>query len=55
MVFLNEHFQPIDPGESWDGRRKGATVHPGIFAFKLIARFTNGDSFAKFGDITLVR
>ena len=55
MIYLNEHFLPNDPSEAWDGKRKRVTMNPAVYAFRLVARFSNGDSFIKYGDITLMR
>jgi gliding motility-associated-like protein len=55
MIFLNEHFLPNDPGEAWDGKWKGETLNPGVFAYKMIARFSNERSEIRYGDATLMR
>jgi len=55
MIYLNEHFLPNDPGEAWDGKRKGVTLNPGVYAFRMIAHFSDGRSEVRYGDITLMR
>ena len=55
MMYLNEHFLPNDPGEAWDGTRNGVTLNPGVYAYKLIARFTGGSTQVRYGDVTLIR
>ncbi len=55
MVYLNENFQPNDPSVAWDGKRKGLTLNPGVFAYKMIAKFADGRSEIIYGDVTLLR
>jgi gliding motility-associated-like protein len=55
VIYLNEHFQPNDPSEAWDGKRKGVTMNPGVFAYKMIARFADGRVEIRYGDVTLMR
>jgi gliding motility-associated-like protein len=55
MIYLNEHFLPNDPSEGWDGKRKGVALNPGVYAFRMIAHFSDGRSEVRYGDITLMR
>ena len=55
MIYLNEHFLPNDPSEAWDGKRKSVTLNPGVYAYKMIAHFSDGRSEVRYGDITLMR
>ncbi len=55
MIYLNEHFLPNDPSEAWDGKRKGVTVNPAVYAYKMVARFADGRSEIRYGDVTLMR
>ena len=55
MVFLAEHILPIDPPMSWDGKLKGQTINPGVFTYKMIAEFQDGQREVRYGDITLIR
>ena len=55
VIYLNEHFQPNDPSEAWDGKRKGVYMNPGVFAYKMIAKFEDGRIEIRYGDITLMR
>jgi len=55
MIYLNEHFLPNDPSEAWDGKRKGVTMNPAVYAYKMIAHFSDGRSEIRYGDVTLMR
>ena len=55
MVFLAEHTLPTDPLISWDGKMNGEAMNPGVFVYKVIVAFTDGDSEVRYGDVTLVR
>ncbi len=55
MMYLNEHFLPNDPGEAWDGKHNGVTLNPGVYAFKMLARFADGRTEIRYGDVTLLR
>jgi len=55
MIYLNEHFLPNDLSEAWDGRRKGVTLNPGVFVYKMIAHFSDGRVEMRYGDVTLMR
>ncbi len=55
MVYLNEHFQPNDPSGAWDGKRKGLMLNPAVYAYKMMAKFGDGRTEVRFGDITLMR
>jgi gliding motility-associated-like protein len=55
MIFLAEHVLPSEPIVSWDGRMKGETMNPGVFTYKLVAQFKDGERIVRYGDITLLR
>jgi gliding motility-associated-like protein len=55
VIYLNEQFKPNDPSEAWDGKRKGGTMNPGVFAYKMIAKFEDGRLEIRYGDVTLMR
>ena len=55
MIYLNEHFLPNDPSEAWDGKRKGVTVNPAVYAYKMVAHFSDGRTEIRYGDVTLMR
>lgn len=55
IVFLNQHFQPNDPVEGWDGQWKDKDVNPAVFSYKLIIRFEDGREDVLLGDLTLIR
>jgi gliding motility-associated-like protein len=48
---LNMHASDV----WWDGRFKGNTMNPGVFAYYIEAEFEQGDRKTSKGDITLVR
>ncbi len=54
MVYLNEHFLPNDPGEAWDGKHNGVTLNPGVYAFNMLVRFSDGRTEIRYGDVTLI-
>lgn len=55
IVFLREHFLPNDPSQAWDGYWKNQNVNPGVFAYQMHARFSNGSSLVKYGDVTVIK
>ena len=55
MIYLNEHFLPNDPGEAWDGKRKGVTLNPAVYAYKMVAKFGDGRTEIRYGDVTLFK
>ncbi len=55
MIYLNEHFLPNDPSEAWDGKRKGVTVNPAVYAYKMVAKFGEGRTEIRYGDVTLFK
>jgi len=55
LVFQAFHFPPDDPNQSWDGSMRGKLLNPGVYAYKLIARYIDGRPIVKFGDVTLIR
>ena len=55
MVFLAKNFPPNDPAFAWDGKRDGEALDPAVFAYRLNARFKDGQFEIRIGDFTLVR
>jgi len=55
IVFAARDFAPNDPAYAWDGKRGGVAMNPGVFAYKLLARFKDGKHEVRNGDVTLVR
>ena len=55
LVFGAEHILSNDPTISWDGKMKGEVMNPGVFTFKLVVVFANGEREVRYGDITLLR
>ena len=48
-------FSTKTQDKGWDGNFNGKKAASGVYVYKLRATFTDGDSFSKSGDITLVR
>ena len=55
LVFGAEHILPNDPTISWDGKMKGEVMNPGVFTYKMVFVFKNGERIVRYGDITLLR
>jgi len=48
-------FESNDVKIGWDGYVNGTLSKPDVYIWKAHGRFTNGESFMKFGNVTLVR
>jgi gliding motility-associated-like protein len=48
-------FESSSLNDCWDGTYRGQKLNTGVFAFLFEARLTNGDTFRKKGNVTLVR
>lgn len=48
-------FESNDAGIGWDGYFKGQLCNPGVYLWKLTGTFSNGESFIKKGDVTLLK
>jgi gliding motility-associated-like protein len=55
LVFAAKNFLPDDPTNAWDGKMRGAEMNPGVYAYKMMARFKDGRREIRNGDITLIR
>jgi gliding motility-associated-like protein len=55
LVFTAKNFLPDDPTDAWDGKMRGTEMNPGVYAYKMMARFKDGRREVRNGDITLVR
>ena len=55
VVFSANNFLPNDASISWDGKMKGKEVNPGVFAYRMIVKFHDGQQNILYGDITLMR
>jgi len=55
QVFEAKNFLPNDPSRGWDGRLKGSSVNPGVFAYFAVVRFIDGEVVMYKGDVTVVR
>ncbi len=55
QLFLNEHFQPNDENEGWDGRYRGQDMNPAVFIWQAVIRFVDGAVEVYAGDVTLYR
>lgn len=48
-------FESKDVKIGWDGYYKGKLCDPDVYVWKAEGRYTNGKSFSKLGDVTLIR
>jgi gliding motility-associated-like protein len=55
MVYSADHFSPNDLSHSWDGTLKGQLLNPGVFAYRLIAKYRDGTEQIRYGDVTMIR
>jgi len=55
LVFQEFNFQPEDPAFAWDGTMRGKPLNPGVYVYKLVARYIDDRPILKFGDVTLIR
>jgi len=55
LVFAVKNFLPGDPTYAWDGKMRGTEMNPGVFAYKMMARFKDGRREVRNGDVALVR
>ena len=55
FVFQEFNFFPDDPTYSWDGTSRGKPLNPGVYVYKLVARYIDDKPIVKFGDVTLIR
>ena len=39
----------------WDGRFKNQDMNPGVYAYRLIVQYTDGNQGVSHGDVTLIR
>lgn len=55
QLYLNEHFQPNEESEGWDGRFRGQDMNPGVFVWQAVIKFVDGAVEVYAGDVTLYR
>ena len=48
-------FESVSLSECWDGNFRGEKMNTAVFAYIFDARLSNGDTFRKKGNITLIR
>jgi PKD repeat protein len=48
-------FESNDINFGWDGYFNGQLINPGVYVWKINGSFTNGQSFTKMGDVTLLK
>jgi len=48
-------FESNDLNIGWDGYLKGQLSNPGVYIWKVRGKFSNGESFVKMGDVTLLQ
>ncbi len=54
-VFINQTFPPNDPSYGWNGKYKGQSMNPDVFAYRAVVLFTTGEEHSYKGDVTLVK
>ncbi|MEK7256673.1 MAG: gliding motility-associated C-terminal domain-containing protein, partial [Bacteroidota bacterium] len=54
-VFKGENLQPNDPAAGWDGKLRGQSLDPAVFAWWMEVEFVDGEVELFEGDVTLVR
>jgi gliding motility-associated-like protein len=55
VVFSANNFLPNNSSSSWDGKTKGRELNPGVFAYRMIVEFHDGQQNILYDDITLIR
>lgn len=48
-------FESNDISTGWDGYFKGQLCNPGVYIWKVTGMFSNGETFIKKGDVTLLK
>lgn len=48
-------FESNDINTGWDGYYKGQLCNPGVYVWKVRGNFSNGETFTKMGDLTLLK
>ncbi len=55
LVFHKEQTLPTDPSLSWDGKMNNQFLNPGVYTYKIIVDYVEGNSDVRYGNITLLR
>ena len=55
MVFENYNFQPNDVTQGWNGKFKGKTFNPAVFAYYVKVLFKDDVTIQYEGDVHLMR
>jgi len=55
QLFLNEHFQPNDESEGWDGSFRGQPMNPGVYVWQAVIAFIDGTVEIYAGDVTIYK
>ncbi len=55
LLFVNEKFQPNDPGLGWDGRYNEVQVDPGVFVYMAVVEYSDGTTELFAGDVTVLK
>jgi len=48
-------FETSNPESGWDGYYKGKLCQQDVYVYKIIAKYENGETITKVGDINLIR
>ncbi len=55
LLFEQRNFPPNSPQMGWNGRYKGQTMKPAVFAYLIKVELVTGDVITLTGDVTLVK
>jgi hypothetical protein len=48
-------FETTDVNTGWDGYFKGQLCEPGVYVWKVMGTYVNGETFISSGDLTLLK
>ena len=48
-------FESLDVKQGWDGYYNGIICQQDVYVWKVTGKYSNGKSFTKAGDVTLMR
>ncbi len=55
QLFVNEHFQPNEESQGWDGSFRGQAMNPGVYIWQAAVKFIDGELEIFAGDVTIFR
>ena len=48
-------YETKDPDRGWDGYFQGRLCQQDVYVYKIVAKYSNGDTITRAGDIHLIR